>query len=409
MKFKVFFSSIIWGEEYIYYFLKYTINSLLKKGNLNFEKISKDSMYVIYCKKNEAHLIKNNKIIKRLKSKIKLKVEYVDFQFKKDKYSNLGYFQKELFEYAQNNQFEIFMHIYPDSIVSKNYVKFCLERHELKYETVLSPAPLIITEDVKKIDDLSLLDNIYKNLHNFYQSFKIINPKNPICILETRKNLFFLCKHLNINSIKISKENKINKINSFDEDILKKLEIKKNKIFYAKSNYDFFLVSIESKYSERSIKNQKLYIEKQNIYNINNYLKKDSNIYEKNNFLNGIYVFSKIKSKKEREIVYSKFKKKIHFIINSETKNNNLRKLEPETVFMHLLKKFIKKFKKESGYKFYVFIIYFLLPITVKKIVIFYYKKIFNSLSLIENKNNFSLIEFYLLNKKITIFDLVKN
>ena len=66
-------------------------------------------MYVIYCKKNEVHLIKNNKIIKRLKSKIKLKIEYVNFQFKKDKYSNLGYFQKKLFEYAQNNQFEIFI------------------------------------------------------------------------------------------------------------------------------------------------------------------------------------------------------------------------------------------------------------------------------------------------------------
>lgn len=407
MKFKVFFSSIVWGEEYIYYFLKYTINSLLKKGNLNCEKISKDSVYVIYCKKNEAHLIKNNKIIKRLKSKIKLKIEYMNIQFDKDKYLNAGYFQKKLFDYAQNNQFEIFMHIYPDSIVSKNYVKFCLERHELKYEAVLSPAPLIISEDVKKIDDLSLLDNIYKNLHNFYQSFKIINPRNLICILETRKNLFFLSKHLNINSIKISKESKINKINSFDEDILKKLEIKKNKIFYAKSNYDFFLVSIESKYSERSIKNQRPYIAKQNIYDINNYLKKNNNIYEKNNFLNGIYVFSKIKSKKKLKIIYSKFKKKIHLIINSKKKNNNLTKQETE--FKFFLKKYIKKLKKQSGLKFYIFLIYFLLPITLKKIAILYYKKLFINLNMVENKSNFSLIEFYLLNKKITIFDLIRN
>ena len=407
MKFKVFFSSIVWGEEYIYYFLKYTINSLLKKGNLNCEKISKDSVYVIYCKKNEAHLIKNNKIIKRLKSKIKLKIEYMNIQFDKDKYLNTGYFQKKLFDYAQTNQFEIFMHIYPDSIASKNYVKFCLERHELKYEAVLSPAPLIISEDVKKIDDLSLLDNIYKNLHNFYQSFKIINPRNPICILETRKNLFLLCKHLNINSIKIFKENKINKINSFDEDVLKKLETKKNKIFYAKSNYDFFLVSIESKYSERSIKNLTPYIVKQNIYDINNYLKKNNNIYEKNNFLNGIYVFSKIKSKKRLKIIYSKFKKKIHLIINFKKKNNNLTKQETE--FKFFLKKYIKKFKKQSGLKFYIFLIYFLLPITLKKIAILYYKKLFINLYMVENKSNFSLIEFYLLNKKITIFDLIRN
>ena len=407
MKFKVFFSSIVWGEEYIYYFLKYTINSLLKKGNLNCEKISKNSVYVIYCKKNEAHLIKNNKIIKRLKSKIKLKIEYMNIQFDKDKYLNVGYFQKKLFDYAQNNQFEIFMHIYPDSIVSKNYFKFCLERHELKYEAVLSPAPLIISEDVKKIDDLSLLDNIYKNLHNFYQSFKIINPRNPICILETRKNLFLLCKHLNINSIKIFKENKINKINSFDEDILKKLEIKKNKIFYAKSNYDFFLVSIESKYSERSIKNQTPYIVKQNINDINNYLKKNNNIYEKNNFLNGIYVFSKIKSKKRLKIIYSKFKKKIHLIINFKKKNNNLTKQETE--FKFFFKKYIKKIKKNSGLKFYIFLIYFLLPITLKKIAILYYKKLFINLYMAESKSNFRLIEFYLLNKKITIFDLIRN
>ena len=406
MQFKVFFSSIVWGEEYIYYFLNFTINSLLKKGNLNCEKISKESMYVIYCKKNEAHLIKNNKIIKRLKNKVKLKIVYINIQFDKDKYSNAGYFQKKLFEYAQKNEFEIFMYIYPDSIVSKNYVKFCLERHELKYETVLSPAPLIISEDVKKIDDLSLLDYIFKNLHNFYKSFKIINPRNPICILEIRKNLFFLCKHLNINSIKISKENKIDKINSFDEDILKELEIKKNKIFYTKSNYDLFLVSIESKYSERSIKNQRWNIRKQNIYDIKNYVEKNSNIVTKNNLLNGIYIFSKIKSKKTVKIIYSKFKKKIQLIMNSKKKNKNLKKQDTQIEFF--LKENIKLFKKQSGLKFYLFLIYFLLPITLKRIVILYYKKLFTGMNFVQNKNQFSLIEFYLLNKKISILDLLK-
>lgn len=407
MKFKVLFSSIIWGEEYIYYFLKLTINSLLKKGNLNCEKISKDSMYVIYCKKNEAHLIKNNKIIERLKKKIKLKIKYVNFQLEKDKYSNLGYFQKELFKYAQNHKFEIFMHIYPDSILSKNYVKFCLEKHKLEYQTVLSPAPLIITEHVKKIDDLSLLNNVFKNLHNFYQSFKILNPKNSILIFEKKENLFLICKHLNINSIKISNEQKISKINSFDEDILKQLKINKNKIYYAKSNFDFFLISVESKYSERSIKNQKMYIEEQNINNIKNYLKKTNDIYEKNNFLNGLYIFSKIKSEKKIKIIHSKFKKKFHSIINSNSNNNNFIKKEEE--FLYFLKKYIKKFKKESGYKFYLFLFYFYLPLSVKKIIIFYYKKIFHNFLLIKNKNHFSLIEFYLLNKKITFLDLIKN
>jgi hypothetical protein len=408
MKFKVFFSSIVWGEEYLYYFLKFTIKSLLKKNNFNCDKISKDSTYVIYCKKKEAHHIKNNKTIEILKKKINLKIKYIRKADQKDKYSELGTYQKKAIEYARQRKFEVFMHIYPDSIISENFVKFCLEKHELKYDAVLSPGPLINSEAVKKIDDKSLLRYIFEDLHNFYQSFKFINHSNNSFIHEKSGNLYFVSKHLNINSLRIKSKDIVKKINSFDEDILKVLKIETNKIYYVKSNHDLFIISLESKNSERSLKHKiaNSYLGK-NINNLYLYLNEVNNIYTINNFLEGVYIFSKSTSAKKIRLVRNSFKKKIKLICGKKKKTgiNSY-----EGFFEERLSTIIADFKKRNNiFKYYLLIIYIssypLIKLWVKN---FYKYFISNNFQMIKEKNTVSLIESFYLNKKVTLFQLLK-
>jgi hypothetical protein len=413
MKFKVFFSSIVWGEEYIYYFLKFTIKSLLKKNNLNCDKISKDSTYVIYCKKNEAHHIRNNKTVEILKKKINLKIKYIRETNDNDKYSELGTHQKKAIEYAREHKFEVFMQIYPDSIISENFVKFCLEKHELKYDAVLSPGPLINSEAIKKIDDKSLLRYIFEDLHNFYQTFKFINAKNNSFIHEEKGNLFFFSRDLNINSIRIKKENILTKINSFDEDILKILKIEPNKIFYSKSNHDMFVISFESKYSERSIKNKiaNNYLGK-NINDVYLYLNKVNNIYLIHNFLEGVYIFSKSTPPKKIKLLYNSFKKKIR--LNYETNKNSMISSQKNLFGKKLdlsLSNIIADFKKRNSfYKFYLLIIYLCLPPLIKSWVVSFYKKFsVHFLKQIKGKNIILILEFYYSNKKVSFFQLLKS
>jgi hypothetical protein len=413
MKFKVFFSSIVWGEEYLYYFLKFTIKSLLKKNNFNCDKISKDSTYVIYCKKKEAHHIKSNKTVEILKKKINLKIKYIGKANQKDKYSELGTYQKKAIEYAREHKFEVFMHIYPDSIISENFVKFCLEKHELKYDAVLSPGPLISSEAVKKIDDKSLLRYIFEDLHNFYQSFKFINHSNNSFIHEKNGNLYFVSKHLNINSLRIIKsEDIVKKINSFDEDILKVLKIETNKIYYVKSNHEIFIISLESKYSERSIKHKiaNSYLGK-NINDLYLYLNKVNNIYSINNFLEGVYIFSKSTSAKKIRLVHNSFKKKIKLICDIKKKTgliSNKDFLEQRSNYS--LSTIIADFKKRNNnFKYYLLIIYISSHPLIKLWARNFYKYfISHNFKMIKEKNTFSLIEFFYLNKKVTLFQLLR-
>ena len=71
---KIFLSSIVWGEEYIEYFERLCLKSLLNNNINKSKKIS----FNIYCFKDELNKIKNLKNIKKLKKLILINYYFLE-------------------------------------------------------------------------------------------------------------------------------------------------------------------------------------------------------------------------------------------------------------------------------------------------------------------------------------------
>ena len=108
----------MWGEEYIEYFERLCLKSLLKNNIDKSKKIS----FNIYCFKDELHKIKNLKNIKKLKKLILINYYFLEKK-RKEKYSYIADYQKKLIDTAKELNNDYFIFCYPDTIFCENYIK----------------------------------------------------------------------------------------------------------------------------------------------------------------------------------------------------------------------------------------------------------------------------------------------
>ena len=341
---KTFLSSIVWGEEYIEYFERLCLKSLLNNNINKSKKIS----FNIYCFKDELNKIKNLKNIKKLKKLILINYYFLEKK-KEKKYSYIAYYQKKLIDTAKELNNDYFIFCYPDTIFCENYIKFCTTKLE-KFSLLLSPAPLVNFETLPKdLDDFSkdnlskigntCLSNFYKNrINDYYQ-------KSNINIWRNEHYTFYKSFNLHILGIKLKsiKEIKNYKYTSFDEDFFTFDNIDYQDLYYVKNSQENIILTVESVTSERNnIKNDKpsfansvgqgientiitrMYSEKNNL-NLFSFLHGNYHVVEKKN-LSKIMNCEFVKSLVFLKEVYSTNKRKCFYEIT--TKKIRLGKLQ---------------------------------------------------------------------------------
>ena len=256
---KIFLSSIVWGEEYIEYFERLCLKSLL---NNNIDR-SKKITFNIYCFKSEINKIKKLENIKKLKKLISINYYYLKKK-EKEKYNYVAYYQKKLIDKAKELDSDYFIFCYPDTIFCENYIKFCTTKLE-KFSLLLSPAPLVNFEDLPiNLADFSkenlskignkYLSNFYKNrVNDFYQ-------KSNLNLWINEHYTFYKSFNLHILAIKLKsiKEIKNYKYTSFDENFFTFDNINYQDLYYVKNSQENIILTVESVTSDRNnIKNDK--------------------------------------------------------------------------------------------------------------------------------------------------------
>jgi hypothetical protein len=184
-------------------------------------------------------------------------------------------------DYCQKEK-GIFIHIYPDSILNKDYIKNCLKKINYGYKLILCPGPLINLEDyIYNSGKYS----IQESLHNFYKRFLYYSYSNNIQIYKFKKNFLFKCFHCHIAAADLSGIN-TNISNTLDEDLISKYS-NPSQIYYSKNREDIGIVSLESALTERGL-NYNINIKKELKINDKEYilaLFKNKNQYEIRNFI----------------------------------------------------------------------------------------------------------------------------
>ena len=256
---KIFLSSIVWGEEYIEYFERLCLKSLLNNNIDRSKKIS----FNIYCFKSEINKIKKLENIKKLKKLISINYYFLKKK-EKEKYSYVAYYQKKLIDKAKELDSDYFIFCYPDTIFCENYIKFCTTKLE-KFSLLLSPAPLVNFEDLPinlanfSKENLSkignkYLSNFYKNrVNDFYQ-------KSNLNLWINEHYTFYKSFNLHILAIKLKSIKKIKnyKYTSFDENFFTFDNINYQDLYYVKNSQENIILTVESVTSDRNnIKNDK--------------------------------------------------------------------------------------------------------------------------------------------------------
>ena len=256
---KIFLSSVVWGEEYIEYFERLCLKSLLNDNISKSKKIS----FNIYCFKDELNKIKKLKNIIKLKKLISINYFFLK-KNKKEKYSYLAHYQKKLINIAKERNSDYFIFCYPDTIFCKDYMKFCTTKLE-KFSILFSPAPLVNFESLpKNLDNFSkenlskignnCLSNFYKNrINDFYQ-------KSNINLWKNEHYTYYKSFNLHILAIKLKsiKEIKDYEYKSFDENFFTFANVNYQDIYYVQNSQENIILTVESVTSERNnIKNDK--------------------------------------------------------------------------------------------------------------------------------------------------------
>ena len=176
---KIILSTTIWGTEYINNFLNYTLPSLISKGNILDKFEGFQLSFFISTRRKNLSLFNKNKNIKKITKHLNLKYILIDDFLSNetnDKYQVLRNSQRDILKKSITDNFDFLMLLYPDSIVSENYIKNCIKFIK-NSDLVLSPGPLCSLESYKEhlknekkpfaVDSLKKF--AFHNLHHFYK------------------------------------------------------------------------------------------------------------------------------------------------------------------------------------------------------------------------------------------------
>ena len=327
---KIVLSTVFWGDEFLKIFSNYCLKSLLLEGNIYSKKFNKESIFLIFTEKKNIEAIKKNKYYLIIKNKIKVVFKVIRIE-NVNKYEIVTKYQKIILNFCKKKK-GIFIHIYPDSILEKNYIKNCLKKINQGYKLILCPGPLINLEDYIYNSGKYTIE---KNLHNFYRRFLYYSYTNNIQIYRLEKHYLFKCFHCHIAAADLNGID-TNIKSTLDEDLISKYS-NISQIYYSKNKDDIGIISLESILTERGLN-----------YNIN--IRKELNINDKK------YILALLNNKTEYEI-------RNFFLGNfSTSKNYKLIKLVKKSnkLFYSIINKYLKslniktnKSKKDNMIKFF--------------------------------------------------------
>jgi hypothetical protein len=313
---KIVISTVVWGKEYLKIFSNYCLKSLLFSGNVNSKTFNKESIFFIFTERKNLATITKNKYYLILKKIIRIKFKFI--KINNNKYETVTKYQKIILDYCQKEK-GIFIHIYPDSILNKNYIKNCLKKINYGYKLILCPGPLINLEDyIYNSGKYS----IQENLHNFYKRFLYYSYSNNIHIYKFKKDFLFKCFHCHIAAADLNGIN-TNISNTLDEDLISKYS-NPSQIYYSKNREDIGIVSLESALTERGV-NYNINIKKQLKINDKEYilaLFKNKNQYEIRNFILCNFSTSKNNNSNKSIIIINQL---LYSIIIKYLKNINIK------------------------------------------------------------------------------------
>ena len=357
---KLLLATCVWGS-YSKFFTKYTLQSLISKGNILEKYKNIDIELLILSSKENIASFKNNKILKKIKSVNFLSIDKF-LNSKKNKYETLSLSQKIIFNIVHEKNLDYLMLFYPDSIFSVNYIQNCLNLIK-NGDVVLSPGPLVNMENLQNY--LSTNKNPYQlsklvqftkeNLHPYYESLINQEKQNFVNIFNINGFLIFNCFDLHISIMRKNLCNPNIDFDSVDSNYLSKIDIDFSKVIYANTSNTLFVISFESIFSSRpSFHYDKIDYNRLNLYKIFGEtlsVKKNLKIH---NFLNGYFILD-INLTSENKILVNKHLNKLNEI-NQYKKYAFYKQMTLEENLHFFLKKIIRKilnlyFKTPANYR----------------------------------------------------------
>ena len=345
---------------YSKFFTKYTLQSLISKGNILEKYKNIDIELLILSSKENIASFKNNKILKKIKSVNFLSIDKF-LNSKKNKYETLSLSQKIIFNIVHEKNLDYLMLFYPDSIFSVNYIQNCLNLIK-NGDVVLSPGQLVNMENLQNYLStnknpyqlIKLLQFTKENLHPYYESLINQEKQNFVNIFNINGFLIFnfLISYLNYE------KNLCNPnidFDSVDSNYLSKIDIDFSKVIYANTSNTLFVISFESIFSSRpSFHYDKIDYNRLNLYKIFGEtlsVKKNLKIH---NFLNGYFILD-INLTSENKILVNKHLNKLNEI-NQYKKYAFYKQMTLEENLHFFLKKILIKilnlyFKTPANYR----------------------------------------------------------
>lgn len=147
-------NTVIWGQDYVSNYLRYSLPSLLSTGNLENIEICKKVTFHIMSTSEDLELLNVAPVYKHLKKIVKVietPIESVDMFSKPDtyKYDRISACQTISINYAIDNNFDGIFFIYPDFIFSEQSLSNIFLELENNMECVLCQIPFISHDKVE--------------------------------------------------------------------------------------------------------------------------------------------------------------------------------------------------------------------------------------------------------------------
>lgn len=367
------FTAVVWGNDYINYFLKWVIPSLLAPNNIPYLSLKENCKFIFYTTREYLSLFKNSDPIKDLKRYVEIDFQLIEGINKVGKYQTLAQSHQHFIRFlTQKNEILIFIH--SDVIYANGCIKKLYELEKKGIRAVVNWEPRVNKEKVEKeidkfqnkssinISNRKLVEIALKNLHSENEAMTWQNEgvrvESPHCLLFKNKN-GILVKPFILNPVLINPKNRSfqSQYNLDADYLLKTFEIEE--IFCITDTDDFCTIDFTSE------KHRANYIldDKQTVNQIADWVSKNTNSVHQHYFTKTIFFHSKNinkdwdnsknVSKRICEEIFSELKKKKN-IYSPPTKIQfrNILKQKIKYILIQILK-FNYKYIFEIIFKLY--------------------------------------------------------
>lgn len=260
---KIHIITVVWGEEYINYFLKIVIPNQLSNGNLEIFKENPEAIYKIYTSSKDSIIIENSPILVVLSKCIKyeiIKIADIDFS---SKYAAMNQLHGYAIDSAVKEQ-AVLIFLSPDMIISEFFFKKLMQLSQ-NSKVVLVLGFRVIKEEITPI----LVNNYSNNQNNKISissrelanlSIKYMYPISQSLLINCKtfpgcpSHLYWnvdgsgiLCRAFHLHPLLIKQNNDNKPINdTIDGTYIHKICYDYKDIFIVTDSDDLFIASVDS-------------------------------------------------------------------------------------------------------------------------------------------------------------------